>query len=66
MNPDFVPLLDYLEKRFDSVQKRLEVLGNGLSTLQGAVDACAKRADAYFQQMVALPHKVERHGYWSQ
>ncbi len=32
--------------------------------LQTAVDAYAKKADTYFQEMVALSHKVDRHEKW--
>jgi hypothetical protein len=64
MNPDFAPLLDYLEKRFDRIESRIDELSQGFSTLQAAVDSYAKRADAYFQEMVALSHKVERHERW--
>lgn len=31
------------------------------SNLLTSVDAYAKRADTYFQEMVALSHKVDRH-----
>jgi len=29
-----------------------------------AIDAYAKKADAYFEEMVALSHKVDRHEKW--
>jgi uncharacterized coiled-coil DUF342 family protein len=32
--------------------------------LQTSVDNYAKKADAYFQEMVILSHKVERHEKW--
>lgn len=32
--------------------------------LMNAVDAYAKRADTFFQEMVALSHKVDRHEKW--
>jgi len=32
--------------------------------LQTAVDAYAKKADAFFQEMVMLSHKVDRHEKW--
>ena len=32
--------------------------------LQTSVDAYAKKADTYFQEMVALTHKVDRHEKW--
>jgi flagellar motor switch protein FliG len=34
--------------------------------LVSAVDAYAKKADAYFQEMVMLAHKVDRHEKWIQ
>jgi len=35
-----------------------------ISELHSAVDAYAKRADAYFQEMVMLSHQVKRHEKW--
>ena len=64
MNSDFAPLLEYLEQRFGRIETRLDELGEGFSNLQAAVDSYAQRADAYFQEMVALSHKVERHERW--
>lgn len=34
------------------------------SDLQTSVDAYAKKADTYFQEMVVLSHKVDRHEKW--
>jgi len=34
------------------------------NNLLNAVDDYAKKADAYFQEMVALTHKVDRHEKW--
>ena len=34
--------------------------------LQTSVDAYAKKADAFFQEMIALSHKVDRHEKWIQ
>jgi uncharacterized coiled-coil DUF342 family protein len=34
------------------------------NNLQTAVDAYAKKADTYFQEMVMLAHKVDRHEKW--
>ena len=34
------------------------------SDLQTSVDTYAKKADGYFQEMVALTHKVDRHEKW--
>jgi len=35
-----------------------------LNNLLNAVDAYAEKADTYFQEMVALAHKVDRHERW--
>jgi len=32
--------------------------------LQTSVDTYAKKADTYFQEMVMLSHKVDRHEKW--
>ena len=34
------------------------------SNLQTSVDAYAKKADTFFQEMVMLSHKVDRHEKW--
>ncbi|MDI6602709.1 MAG: hypothetical protein QME57_01135 [Patescibacteria group bacterium] len=41
-----------------------EEMKNEFSKLYTAIDAYAKRADAYFQEMVMLAHKVDRHEKW--
>ena len=41
-----------------------EGLRKDFSNLQSAVDAYAKKADAYFQEMVVLSHKVNRMEKW--
>ena len=46
-----------------------EALGNlttkdDFNVLLNAVDAYAKKADTYFQEMVMLSHKVDRHEKW--
>lgn len=35
-----------------------------ISGLHSAIDAYAKKADAYFQEMVSLAQKVDRHEKW--
>ena len=41
-----------------------EALRKDFSNLQTSVDAYAKKADAYFQEMVMLSHKVDRLERW--
>ena len=35
-----------------------------INKIYSAIDAYAKKADAYFQEMVMLSHKVDRHEKW--
>jgi len=37
-----------------------------INNLMGAIDVYAKKADTYFQEMVMLAHKVDRHEKWFQ
>jgi len=37
-----------------------------VNDLLNAVDTYAKKADTYFQEMVTLAHKVDRHEKWIQ
>ncbi len=41
-----------------------EEMRKNFSDLQTSVDAYAKKADAYFQEMVMLTHKVDRMEKW--
>lgn len=41
-----------------------EEMKKSFSDLLSAVDSYAKKADTYFQEMVALSHKVDRHEKW--
>ena len=43
-----------------------EDMRKDFSDLLTSVDAYAQRADTYFQEMVMLSHKVDRHEKWLQ
>lgn len=43
-----------------------EEIKQSFSDLQTSVDTYAKKADTYFQEMVMLAHKVDRHEKWFQ
>ena len=47
-----------------ATKKDLEELRKDFANLQASVDAYAKKADTYFQEMVMLAHKVDRHEKW--
>ncbi|MDO8443501.1 MAG: hypothetical protein Q7S78_00725 [Candidatus Azambacteria bacterium] len=64
MNNDFSELIQYLDDKFTGVDKRLAELDNNFNKLTNAVDAYAQKADTYFQEMVMLSHKVDRHEKW--
>jgi len=69
---------DGVDKRFDKLfdvfatKENIEEIVKNLSTkedfnnLLNAVDAYAKKADTYFQEMVMLSHKIDRHEKWIQ
>ena len=61
---DFSGLVDFISGKFDDIDGRFNELGEMFRDLQGAVDSYAKRADAYFQEMVVLSHQMNRHEKW--
>jgi hypothetical protein len=63
MTADFAALLAYLDKRCDSIARDMAELEDTFSSLQGSVDACAKRADAYFQEIVVLTDTAQRRNH---
>jgi len=56
MVSDIIKLMD---KDFSEIKEEF-------NDLQTSVDAYAKKADTYFQEMVMLAHKVDRHEKWFQ
>ena len=64
MNQNFSELVQYLDKKFRHIDKRFDEMKKDFIDLQTSVDSYAKRADTYFQEMVALSHKVDRHEKW--
>ncbi|OGZ20408.1 MAG: hypothetical protein A2654_00515 [Candidatus Nealsonbacteria bacterium RIFCSPHIGHO2_01_FULL_43_31] len=68
-----------IDEKFSGIDGRLIDLDNkieelkenkadksDISTLMSAIDAYAKKADTYFQEMVMLSHKVNRLEKWIQ
>jgi len=66
MDKDFSELVGYLDKKFSRIENILEnkVDKSDFNDLQTSVDAYAKKADGYFQEMLMLAHKVDRHEKW--
>jgi uncharacterized coiled-coil DUF342 family protein len=64
MKEDFSELIQYLDDKFREAENERADIRNEVKDLRGAVDAYAKKADTYFQEMVMLAHKVDRHEKW--
>jgi hypothetical protein len=56
------PLIEYCDRRFDSIESDMAALEEGFRTLQGRVEAFANRADAFSRDMPASPQAV----HWRQ
>jgi uncharacterized coiled-coil DUF342 family protein len=64
MNGDFSELIEYLDKEFGEVKGDIKELKENFNSLQSSVDAYAVKADTFFQELVMLAHKVDRHEKW--
>lgn len=60
---EFQNLIDVLATKED-LESFKEEMKQSFSDLQISVDAYAKKADDYFQEMVMLSHKVDRLEQW--
>ena len=62
---DIQKLIEVFATREEIVTKNeLEDLKFDFRNLQTSVDAYAVKADKYFQEMLMLSHKVDRHEKW--
>ena len=66
MNKDFSELIQYLDDKFTAVDRRFDEIKEDFVNLQTSVDAYAKKADTYFQEMLMLANKIDRHEKWLQ
>lgn len=66
MKEDFSELIEYLDEKFTRIENQLETKAEkaDVDKLSAAVDEYAKKADAYFQEMLMLAQKVDRHEKW--
>jgi len=64
MNEDLTELIKYLDEKFTRIDQRFDEMKKDFVNFQTSVDAYAKKADTYFQEMVMLAHKVDRHEKW--
>ncbi len=62
---DIKKLIEVFATREEIATKEdFDELRKDFAELQTSVDAYAKKADTYFQEMVLLSHKVDRHEKW--
>jgi prefoldin subunit 5 len=64
MKKDFSELIEYLDDKFNEAENDRADIRNEVKDLREAVNTYAKKADTYFQEMVMLSHKVDRHEKW--
>lgn len=64
MSEDFSELIKYLDTKFGQVKNDFDDLKKDFNNLQTSVDVYAHKADGYFQEMVMLSNKVDRHEKW--
>ena len=64
MDKDLSELVQYLDDKFVGIDKRFDEMKQDFVDLQTSVDTYAKKADTYFQEMVMLSHKIDRHEKW--
>lgn len=64
-NQDIKKLIKVFATREEIVTKiEFDDLKKGFRRLQNVIDAYAKKADIYFQEMLMLAHKVDRLEKW--
>ncbi len=64
MDQNSSELVEYLDQKFTRVDKRFDEIKKDFINLQTSVDAYASKADAYFQEMLMLSQKIDRHEKW--
>ena len=52
------------EKEVFTTKEDFEEIKQMFSNLQTSVDVYAKKADGYFQEMLMLAHRMDRHEKW--
>ena len=64
-NKDIQKLIEVFATREEIVTKiEFESLKDSFNDLQTSVDAYAHKADKFFEELVMLSHKVDRHEKW--
>jgi len=64
---DFKKLMEVLKEFFYSKEEmdiKFEIVNERVSQLTSSVDAYAKKADTYYQEMAVMRHRLERMEDW--
>lgn len=64
MTNDLSELIEYLDQKFTGIDQQFGDMRADFRQLQDGVDGYAKKADNYFQEMLMLAGKVDRHEKW--
>jgi len=64
MDQEYSGLVKYLDEKFVKIDQRFDEMKQDFVDLQTSVDAYAKKADTYFQEMLMLANKIDRHEKW--
>ena len=66
MEKEISELIEYLDQKFTKIESALAVKADkaDIQNLLDAIDGYAQKADTFFQEMVMLSHKVDRHEKW--
>lgn len=61
---EFTKLFNHMNKRFDAIDGKFELVHEDIDELRNAVVAYAKQTETFMQEMLALAHKVDRMEKW--
>ena len=64
MKEDLSELVEYLDEKFGKIASDFKELKDNFNLLQNSVDAYSTKADKFFDELVMLSHKVDRHEKW--
>jgi len=64
MKEDLSELVEYLDEKFGKIASDFKELKENFNLLQNSVDAYSTKADKFFDELVMLSNKVDRHEKW--
>lgn len=61
---EFTKLFNYMQERFDKVDKRFEAAEKDRANIRGAITELGGQLKDYHQELLMLSHKVDRMERW--